>query len=59
MTEIPSLLIENAGLSILLLALIPALWLLTAYRARIASVGSAIRRQTDAPFNPDPKPSLV
>ena len=57
MTEIPSLLIENAGLSILLLALIPALWLLTAYRARIASVGSAIRRQTDAPFNPDPKPA--
>lgn len=57
MTELTPLLIEHAGLCLLGLALIPALWLLTAYRGRIASVGSAIRRQTDAPFNPDPRPA--
>lgn len=57
MQEITSLLIDNLALRLLALALIPALWLLTAYRARIASVGSAIRRQTDAPFNPDPRPA--
>lgn len=39
------------------LALLAALWLLTAYRARIARVGAAIRRQTAAPYNPDPRPA--
>lgn len=38
------------------LALAAALWLLTAYRARIARVTSAIRRQTASPFNPSPRP---
>lgn len=38
------------------LVLIAALWLLTAYRSRIAGVGAAIRRQTAQPFNPSPKP---
>lgn len=57
MQEITPLLLDNLGLCLLGLALVPAIWLLTAYRGRIASVGSAIRRQTDAPFNPDPKPA--
>lgn len=57
MTELTPLLIENAGLCLLGVALIPALWILTVYRARIASVGGAIRRQTDAPFNPEPRPA--
>lgn len=39
------------------LALLTALWLLTFYRSRIASVGAAIRRQTAEPFNPSPKPA--
>ncbi|MBD5178370.1 MAG: glycosyltransferase [Muribaculaceae bacterium] len=38
------------------LALIASLWLLTAYRSRIAGVGAAIRRQTAQAFNPSPKP---
>lgn len=38
-------------------ALLSALWLLTFYRARVASVGNAIRRQTAAPFNPAPRPA--
>lgn len=57
MTELTPLLIENAGLCLLGLALVPTLWILTVYRARIASVGAAIRRQTDAPFNPEPRPA--
>lgn len=39
-----------------ILSLLSALWLLTAYRRRVASVGDAIRRQTAEPFNPTPKP---
>ncbi len=39
------------------LSLLAALWLLTFYRHRIASVGAAIRRQTDEPFNPEPQPA--
>ncbi|MCX4331374.1 MAG: glycosyltransferase [Muribaculaceae bacterium] len=39
------------------LTLIASLWLLTAYRARVAGVGAAIRRQTAVPFNPSPKPA--
>lgn len=39
-----------------LVAMLAALWLLTFYRARIAAVGAAIRRQTAVPFNPSPKP---
>lgn len=39
------------------LAFLAALWLLTFYRHRVASVGAAIRRQTAEPFNPSPKPS--
>lgn len=38
-------------------ALIAALWLLLFYRARVAGVGKAIRRQTSAPFNPSPRPA--
>lgn len=38
-------------------ASIAALWLLTAYRGRVASVGKAIRRQTAEPFNHDPRPT--
>lgn len=37
------------------LALLASLWLLTAYRSRVAGVGAAIRRQTAEPCNPDPK----
>ncbi len=56
MTELTPLLIENAGLFLLGLAICPMVWILTVYRSRIASVGAAIRRQTDAPFNPEPRP---
>jgi len=38
------------------LALLAALWLLTLYRHRVASVSAAIRRQTTEPFNPAPEP---
>lgn len=38
------------------LTLLASLWLLTAYRGRVRSVGSAILRQTDTPSNPDPRP---
>ena len=58
MTELTALLIENAGLCLLGVALIPSLWILTVYRARIASVGAAIRRQTAAAGNPDTLPAL-
>lgn len=34
-----------------------AAWLLIFYRARVASVGKAIREQTAAPFNPAPRPT--
>lgn len=37
-------------------ALIPALWLLTAYRARIAKVGRSIKRATDQPYSLDSLP---
>lgn len=50
-------LIDNLAFWLLCVALLPAIWLLTAYRGRIASVGKAIRRETDAPFNPDPRPA--
>lgn len=57
MIELTPELIETIGYSLLGIALIPALWLLTAYRGRVAAVGGAIRRQTEAPFNPDPRPA--
>lgn len=34
-----------------------ALWLLTVYRARVASVSRAIKRQSAEPFNRDPRPT--
>jgi len=40
------------------LALIASMWLLTAYRARVASVGAEIRRQTAAPVNPAPEAAM-
>lgn len=49
--------LEIAAWGLGALALIAALWLLTFYRARVASVGAAIRRQTAEPFNPSPKPA--
>lgn len=39
------------------IAFLAALWLMTFYRHRVASVGTAIRRQTAMPFNPSPKPA--
>ena len=57
MIELTPSMIETTGYCLLGLALIPAIWLLTVYRGRIARVGAAIRRQTDAPFNPDPRPA--
>ena len=47
---------EICAWSLGVLALIASLWLLTAYRSRIAGVGAAIRRQTAQAFNPSPKP---
>lgn len=38
-------------------ALIAFVWIATFYRCRVSSVGRAIRRQTAAPFNPDPQPA--
>lgn len=49
--------IDMAGWFLLALAGIPALWLLTVYRHRIARVGAAVRAQTDAPYNPEPRPA--
>lgn len=57
MIELTPTLIETTGYCLLGLALIPAIWLLTVYRGRIARVGAVIRRQTDAPFNPEPRPA--
>lgn len=51
--------LDIAAWSLGALALVAALWLLTVYRSRVASVGSAIRRQTAEPFNPAPKPEPV
>lgn len=49
--------ILNIGYIALALTGILALWLMTAYRGRVAAVGNAINRQTAAPFNPDPRPA--
>lgn len=38
------------------LTLAASAWLLTAYRGRVRSVGTAILRQTAEPCNPDPRP---
>ncbi len=57
MTELTTTLIESIGYGLLGVSLLAAVWLLTAYRSKIASVGAAIKRQTDAPFNPDPRPA--
>lgn len=48
--------LELAAWGLGALALVAALWLLTFYRSRVASVGAEIRRQTAVPFNPAPKP---
>ncbi len=50
-------LIQTVAFAALALTGIIALWLITAYRARIAAVGNEINRQTEAPFNPDPRPA--
>ncbi|MBD5373175.1 MAG: glycosyltransferase [Bacteroides sp.] len=50
-------LIQTVGFIALALTGIIALWLITAYRSRVAAVGNEINRQTDAPFNPDPRPA--
>lgn len=50
-------LIQTAGFIALALTGIFALWLITAYRSRIVAVGNEINRQTEAPFNPDPRPA--
>lgn len=38
------------------LSLLAAMWLLSAYRSRVSSVGTAILKQTDEPSNPEPRP---
>ena len=39
------------------IAIIAFVWIAAFYRSRVASVGRAVRVQTLAPFNPDPKPA--
>lgn len=51
------MLVADYGWAALAVAIAASLWLQTVYRSRIARVGRAIRTQTAAPFNPDPRPA--
>lgn len=55
--QMTSLLALDYGWALLGIAIVAALWLQTVYRSRIARVTKSIRRQTNAPFNPDPRPA--